>query len=311
MPPAKPAVKRPDAKGNADPGARDSGEPATFEVRRGARLSTPLVFASPHSGRVYPQALLLASALDGHALRRSEDALVDDLIEPAFARGVAGVLCKVARVYVDVNRDPWELDPAMFDGRLPAYARSQSARVAAGLGSIAKVVGEGQEVYARKLSFAEVKARIEAVHQPYHKALGGLLSEARKAFGVAVLIDWHSMPSAASRSEAQRGRVRPDIVLGDRHGAACGRRLSQAMRGALEGMGYVVGMNTPYAGGYTTETYGRPHGGYHALQVEIDRSIYLNEASLEPSAGFARVRQDLEQVCETLLQTDWKQTLRS
>ncbi len=301
MPPAKPAVKP-----RIDP---EGSEP--FELRRRPELSTPLVFASPHSGRIYPQALLSASALDGHALRRSEDALVDELIAPAFERGVAGVLCRMARVYVDVNRDAWELDPAMFAGRLPAYARSQSARVAAGLGTVARVVGEGQEVYARKLSFAEVKARIEAVHRPYHKALNGLLGEARRKFGVAVLIDWHSMPSAASRSEAQRGRARPDIVLGDRHGAACGRRLSQSVRGALEALGYVVGMNTPYAGGYTTETYGRPHGGYHALQVEIDRSLYLDEARLEPSAGFPRLKQDLEAVVDTLLETDWRAALRA
>lgn len=301
MPIVKPALKaRPASEG-----------PEPLELRRRPELTSPLVFASPHSGRIYPEALLSASALDGHALRRSEDALVDELIEPAFARGVAGVLCRVARVYVDVNRDPWELDPAMYDGRLPAYARSQSARVAAGLGSIARVVGEGQEVYARKLSFAEVKARIEAVHRPYHKALSGLLAEARKQFGLAVLIDWHSMPSAASRSEAQRGRARPDIVLGDRHGAACGRKLSQTVRGALEAMGYVVGMNTPYAGGYTTETYGRPHGGYHALQIEIDRSIYLDEAALEPSAGFARLKRDLEQVYDALLETDWRSALRA
>ena len=300
MPPAKPVLKP-----RAGP-----DEPETFDLRRRRGLTTPLVFASPHSGRIYPEALLSASALDGHALRRSEDALVDELIAPAFERGVAGVLCRVARVYVDVNRDPWELDPAMYEGRLPAYARSQSARVAAGLGSIAKVVGEGQEVYARKLSFAEAKGRIEAVHRPYHKALNALLVETRKQFGLAVLIDWHSMPSAASRSEAQRGRARPDIVLGDRHGAACGRRLSLTVRKALEGMGYVVGMNTPYAGGYTTETYGRPSGGYHALQIEIDRSLYLDEAKLTPTAGFARLQRDLGSVIETLLATNWRAELR-
>jgi N-formylglutamate amidohydrolase len=300
MPPVK-TVEQPRA---------DPGETAPFDLRRREKLSTPVVFASPHSGRIYPQALLSASLLDGHALRRSEDALVDELIAPAFERGVAGVLCRVARVYVDVNRDPWELDPAMFDGRLPAYARSQSARVAAGLGSIARVVGEGQEVYARKLSFAEARARIEAVHRPYHRALHGLLMEARKTFGLAVLIDWHSMPSAASRSEAQRGRTRPDLVLGDRHGAACGRRLTQTVREALEALGYVVGLNTPYAGGFTTETYGRPAGGYHCLQIEIDRSLYLDEVRLEPSAGFAKLKRDLETVGDRLLATDWKTALR-
>src|SRR5262249_38603192 len=130
-------------------------------------------------------------------------------------------------------------------------------------------------------------------------------------FGLAVLIDWHSMPSAASRSEAQRGRARPDVVLGDRHGSSCGRRLTLAVRRALEAMGYVVGMNAPYAGGFTTETYGRPREGVHVLQVEIDRAAYLDEDRLEPSAGFVRVRRDLERLTNDLLATDWATSLKA
>jgi N-formylglutamate amidohydrolase len=296
--------------GRRDRSRRDEPGAAPFEVRREAQLRTPLVYASPHSGRIYPDALREASSLDDHAIRRSEDAFVDRLIEPAAAHGAALVLCRTARVYLDVNREAWELDPAMFEGRLPAYARSQSARVAAGLGSIAKVVGEGQEVYARKLSFEEAKARIEAVHRPYHRALASLVAEARRRFGVAVLIDWHSMPSAAARSELQRGRPRPDVVLGDRHGGACGRALISAVRTGLEAMGYTVALNTPYAGGYTTQTYGRPAGGVHALQVEIDRSIYLDEARLEPNAGFERLGRDLDALSQALAATPWAQALR-
>ncbi len=291
--------------------ARPAGTVAApaFEVRRTGSLATPLVFASPHSGRVYPQSLLAASALDPVAIRKSEDAFVDELISGAAAHGAALVLCRTARVYVDVNRDPWELDPGMFEDPLPAFARSQTARVAAGLGAIAKVVAEGQEVYARKLNFAEVKGRIEAVHEPYHRALGDLVAEARQTFGVAVLIDWHSMPSAASRAHARRVRSKPDFVLGDRHGAACARPLTQLVRRTLEAAGHAVALNAPYAGGFTTQSYGRPAEGVHALQVEIDRSLYLDEERLEPNAGFPRLKADLDRLFERLADADWPAAL--
>ncbi len=288
-----------------------SPDTPAFEVRGAGEPVTPLIFASPHSGRIYPADLLAASALDQHAIRRSEDAFVDELIAPAFERGVSGVLCRTARVYLDVNRDPWELDPSMFEGRLPAYARSQSARVAAGLGSIARVVGEGQEVYARKLSFAEAKARIDQVHRPYHQALSQLIRAARRRFGLAVLVDWHSMPSAASKAEAQRGRLRPDLVLGDRHGASCGRALSALARRTLEDMGYVVGMNAPYAGGFTTQIYGQPADGVHVLQIEIDRGIYLDEEKLERSQDFTRLARDVGKFTDALLAADWPRILEA
>jgi N-formylglutamate amidohydrolase len=299
------------APGGGAPGV-EAGEPeeAAFEIRRGAELTTPLVFASPHSGRIYPPSLLSASVLDAHAIRKSEDAFVDQLIEGAFERGAAGVFCRTARVYLDVNRDPWELDPAMFAEPLPAFTRTQTARVAAGLGSIARVVGEGQEVYARKLTLAEATARIEQVHRPYHRALAGLIAEARAKFGLAVLIDWHSMPSAASRSGSRQGRAKPDVVLGDRHGASCGRGLTLTVRQALEKAGYAVALNVPYAGGFTTQTYGRPQDGVHALQVEIDRGLYLDEAKLEPSQGFGRVQRDLDRLFDGLGATEWVAALR-
>ncbi len=287
----------------------DPGEGPAFEVRRPPELVTPLIFASPHAGRLYPRSLMAASRLDAHAIRRSEDAFVDELIAPGFEMGIAGVVCRTARVFVDVNRDPWELDPMMFDAPLPPYARSQTPRVAAGLGSIARLVSEGQEIYARKLDFAEAKARIEQAHKPYHAALGALIEEARARFGLAVLVDWHSMPSAAAAGEARRGRGRPEIVLGDRHGAACGRGLSVLMRRTLEASGYVVALNAPYAGGWTTQTYGRPENGVHALQVEMDRGLYLDEAALERSDGYPRLARDLERLFRTLLDASWSRLL--
>ena len=203
-------------------------EPATLTVpapytlhragRAGAPPPTPLVFASPHSGRLYPEDMMAAAALDGLSIRRSEDAYVDDLIAACASLGAATLTARFARTYIDLNREPFELDPAMFADELPAFARSRSARVAAGLGTIARVVAEGQEIYDRKLTYAEACARIELSHRPYHAALQTLLDEAAAVHGFAILIDWHSMPAAAARTA---GRERAcDMVLGDRFGAA-------------------------------------------------------------------------------------------
>jgi N-formylglutamate amidohydrolase len=272
---------------------------APFTVRRPAK-PLPLVFASPHSGRLYPHDMMAASALDADAIRRSEDALVDELIEAATEHGATVIAASYARAYIDVNREPYELDASMFEDELPDFARGRSARVAAGLGSIARIVAEGQEIYARKLTFAEASERIETVHRPYHAALDQLLNEAVVEFGFGVLIDWHSMPAAAARTLGQSGDIAGagacDLVLGDRFGAACAPQITALAQAEFEAMGYRVARNAPYAGGYTTEFYGKPQGKRHALQVEINRSLYLNEASLEPHEGFARLKGDLERV---------------
>ncbi|WP_091742324.1 N-formylglutamate amidohydrolase [Phenylobacterium immobile] len=278
---------------------------AAFDVRRAARAGeaapTPLVFASPHSGRDYPDDM--GSALDPRNLRLSEDAFVDDLIEAAPAMGVAVIAARLGRAYIDMNREAFELDPAMFADELPAHAKPRTARVAAGLGSIAKVVAEGKEIYARKLMFAEARDRIESAHQPYHAALEQLLEEARAAHGFAVLIDWHSMPAAAARGAT---RERPcDMVLGDRFGAACSNLVTSLIERELEAMGYRLARNAPYAGGYTTEHYGRPAQGVHALQIEINRGLYLDEKALKPTAGFAKLKSRLETLTQTLVATDW------
>jgi len=280
---------------------------APFEVRRaqpaGLAPPTPLVFASPHSGRDYPADMMDAAALDAVAIRRSEDAFVDELVGCAPRLGAALIVARLARAYIDVNREPFELDPAMFADELPEFARARSARVAAGLGAIARVVSEGQEIYSRKLTFAEATRRIERCHMPYHVALTGLLAEAQAAHGVAILIDWHSMPAAAARTTT---RERPcDMVLGDRFGAACANPLALRVERDLESMGYRVARNTPYAGGYTTEHYGRPASGVHALQIEINRALYLDEALLQPTAGFGRLQAHLAQLTERLASADW------
>jgi N-formylglutamate amidohydrolase len=276
---------------------------APFDIHRPARLSTPFVFASPHSGRIYPEDMLAASRLDVAAIRRSEDAFVDELAAAAPAHGAPLISMRYARAYVDVNREPYELDQTMFEDELPIFARARTARVAAGLGAIARVVAEGQEIYSRKLTFAEARGRIDSAHRPYHETLKTLIEDAHTAHGFAILVDWHSMPAAAARTG---GRDRAcDMVLGDRFGAACAGVLPARVERELEALGYRVARNTPYAGGYTTEHYGRPSRRVHALQVEINRALYLDEATLIPTAGFERLKADLEKVARALAHADW------
>jgi N-formylglutamate amidohydrolase len=285
----------------------DTPPAGAFGLRRaaadGQAPPTPLVFASPHSGRDYPDDMMAATLLDAQTIRRSEDAFVDDLIVAAPELGAATITARFARAYIDLNREAFELDPGMFEDELPEFARARTARVAAGLGAIARVVSEGQEIYARKLTFSEARGRIEGAHRPYHAALERLIAEAHKAHGFAILIDWHSMPAAAARAG---GRDRPcDIVLGDRFGAACAGLLTARVERELEALGYRVARNTPYAGGYTTEHYGRPSRRTHALQIEINRALYLDEATLTPTAGFERLKAHLERVTSALAAADW------
>jgi N-formylglutamate amidohydrolase len=285
---------------------------ASFDLRRaaedGAPPPTPLVFASPHSGRFYPDDMMAATALDPQAIRRSEDAFVDDLVGSATGLGAALIAARCARAYIDLNREAFELDPGMFADELPEFARARTARVAAGLGAIARVVSEGQEIYARKLTFAEARARIEWAHRPYHAALERLIGEAHRAHGYAILIDWHSMPAAAARAGGRD--IACDMVLGDRFGAACAGLLTSRVERELEAMGYRVARNTPYAGGYTTEHYGRPARRTHALQIEINRALYLDEAKLSPTAGFEKLKSNLDALTGALASADWS-ALRS
>jgi N-formylglutamate amidohydrolase len=275
-----------------------------FDLRRaGTPAPTPLVFASPHSGRLYPDDMMAAAALDALAIRRSEDAYVDALIGAAPDLGAALISANLARAYIDMNREAFELDQAMFADELPDFARGRTARVAAGLGAIARVVSEGQEIYARKLTFAEAKSRIEGAHAPYHAALVRLIGEAHAAHGYAILIDWHSMPAAAARAGGRDEAC--DIVLGDRFGAACAGQITQKVERELEAMGYRVARNAPYAGGYTTEHYGRPGRRTHALQIEISRALYLDEMTLKPTAGFEKLQADLETLTRALAAADW------
>jgi N-formylglutamate amidohydrolase len=281
------------------------GDDSPFERRDPTQRVTPLVHLSAHSGRLYPETMMAASHLDAAAIRRSEDAWVDALVAGAPRSGGPLLLARYARAYVDLNREPYDLDPAMFEGVPPAAVAAPTPRAAAGLGSIARVVGDGQEIYRRKLTFAEAQARLEAVHAPWHHAVGQALEEARAQFGSGLLIDWHSMPSAA----AGPGRRTPDIVLGDRFGASCAAPVVRWLEREFEARGYLVARNAPYAGGYACVRYGRPADGLHAIQVELNRALYLDERSLEPSSGFPALRRDLERLLSTMLKANWRALL--
>jgi N-formylglutamate amidohydrolase len=266
-----------------------------FEILEPGEWRGPVVFNSPHSGSVYPHAFLTATRLDLATLRRSEDSFVDELIAGVVTRGYPLMRAHFPRCYVDVNREPYELDPRMFDGRLPSFANTRSMRVAGGLGTVARVVGDAQEIYGARIPVNDAIRRIEGLYKPYHRALRRLFTRLHRAFGAAVLIDCHSMPSTAG---AKDERPRADIVLGDRYGTSCVPAVVETIEATLRGRGYVVSRNKPYAGGFITEHYGNPAAGLHAVQLELNRALYMDERRYERSAAFARVAADLEAVAE-------------
>jgi N-formylglutamate amidohydrolase len=258
------------------------------------KRAAPLIFSSPHSGRRYPPDLLADARVPLISLRRSEDAYVDELFAGAAAHGAAVLSAAVARAYVDLNRDPGELDPDMFEDRPPHSPHINSSRVQAGLGAIPRLSGDGQSIYRRKLSLHEAERRFATIHRPYHAMLQNLLAETHDMFGCAVLVDCHSMPSSA------RGAHAPDVVLGDRFGASCHPSVTSLAEATLRRLGYRVARNTPFAGGHTTQIYGRPAARTHALQIEINRALYVDERTLERTSGFARVRADMARLAEAV-----------
>src|ERR1700688_1501822 len=236
-----------------------------FEIVEPAEWRAPIIFNSPHSGSVYPGEFLSASRIDLPALRRSEDSFMDELISDLSARGFPVVRVNFPRSYVDVNREPYELDPRMFAGRLPSFANTRSMRVAGGLGTIPRVVGDGQEIYRERLSVDDGLARIEALYKPYHRALRRLINKAHQAFGTVVVVDCHSMPSiGVSRDEPRR----PDVVIGDRYGTSCAPMLADMIEETMGRLGYSVGRNKHYGGGFITGHKVNPASGFHGFQFE-------------------------------------------
>ncbi|MBX5011595.1 N-formylglutamate amidohydrolase [Rhizobium lentis] len=257
-----------------------------FEVHEPVSQTIPFVYNSPHSGRIYPPEFIAQSRLEGIAIRRSEDHYVDELFGSAVELGAPLLAANFPRAYLDVNREPYELDPRMFDGLLPPYANVNSLRVAGGLGTIPRIVAENMEIYARRLPVQEGLDRVEAVYKPYHAALRRLIARTHVQFGFGVLIDCHSMPGNV-RVAGCNGR--PDFIIGDRYGTSASGELSRAAIAILEEMGFAAIRNKPYAGGFITEHYGRPSRGLHALQIEVNRAIYVDEVTLEKREDFSQV----------------------
>ena len=270
-----------------------------FLVTEPQRQTVPFVFNAPHAGAVYPASFLASSRLDALALRRSEDAFVDELIAPLAELGAPLMTACFPRAYLDLNREPYELDPRMFEGRLPPFANTRSMRVAGGLDTIPRIVADGQEIYRGRLPVDQALRRIEWLYKPYHRALRQLVSRTARGFGYAVLIDCHSMPSA---SIAREETCKADIVLGDRYGTSCAGVLTDLVEATLRARGYSVVRNKPYAGGFITEHYGQPALGRHGLQIEVNRALYMEERTLAPGPGFEALRQDLGQAFAVVMQ---------
>ncbi|MEO0635021.1 MAG: N-formylglutamate amidohydrolase [Pseudomonadota bacterium] len=278
----------------------------------------PIVFSSPHSGRHYPDHFLAASRLDRTTLRASEDFFVDDLFAPCVEMGMPLIAANYPRAYVDLNREPFELDQRMFIDKLPGHANTRSVRVAGGLGTVARVVSENREIYAAPISTAEAFDRVEHVYRPFHDALRRTLARTHVAFGRSILIDCHSMPSGRLQSDREArtsakklkrkapaivrsGSGRAEFILGDRYGTSCAPELTDCVQACLRDMGYRVARNKPYAGGFITEHYGRPGRGLHALQIEINRALYVNEETQEPTEDFGQLRADLIKLMRALM----------
>lgn len=275
-----------------------SDPPAPFEIRAPEKQTLPLVFASPHSGHFYPKPFVESSLLRPLDLRRSEDSFVDEIFRAAPDLGAPLIHALFPRAFVDANREPFELDPAMFSDALPDYANTRSPRVAAGLGTIAKVVTNGADIYRDKLSFSDALGRIRSYYWPYHTALRNLVEATKRRFGFCILIDCHSMPSSCSPT--LNGHRPMDFVLGDCHGTACHPSVVETVEEALLDAGYRGTRNAPYSGGFVTRHYGRPREQVHCLQIELNRRLYMDEARIARTAGLERLEADMRQVIEAL-----------
>lgn len=279
----------------------ESTRPPAFEILSPSQWTAPAVFNSPHSGRDFPRDFLRQSRLAMPALRKSEDCYIDELFRACVDHGAPMLRALVPRSFIDLNREPYELDPRMFAGELPGFVNTGSPRVAGGLGTIPRIVAEGEEIYRGRIEFREARQRIDQIYMPYHRTLTALVNEVVAKAGEVLLVDCHSMPASAT-SHTAHARLGPvDVVLGDRHGASCGEDLSLLLETLLRGHGLNVTRNKPYAGGFITQSQGAPFRGRHAIQIEINRSLYMNETTFEKSPNFAALMQVLDDVTGKLL----------
>lgn len=288
--------------GSSDPEFRSTeGTPEAersgfaFSIDEPVSVVSPVVFASPHSGRLYPKGFLEACTASMIDLRRIEDAYVDRLLAEVHQSGAPVICGLVARAYVDLNRAESEMDPHMFENPSSGWFAQRSPRVEAGLGCIPRVAFNGAPIYGHRLRREDADNRLEQVYRPYHRALEALLRRAQAMFGQAWLIDCHSMPA-----ETEASARSPDVVIGDRFGASCGPGLADLVESLFRARGYSTARNTPYAGGFATLAHGHPPIGRHALQIEVRRRLYLDEASVEPHDGFLTLRRHMGEIAQEI-----------
>ncbi|WP_106746818.1 N-formylglutamate amidohydrolase [Yoonia maritima] len=256
----------------------------SYDLIRPAVRSTSVVFASPHSGRDYTSAFLNVAELDATEIRSSEDAFIDQLYDEAPNFGAPFINALAPRAFVDLNRGPDELDPALIEG---VHRKPHNPRIASGLGVIPRVVANGRHIYRGKISLSDAHNRIANYWRPYHDQLQTLMDESNRAYGESILIDCHSMPHEALMTMNLQNAPRPDIVLGDRFGSTASAGIMDRVEAAFVDVGLRVARNAPFAGAYIVQKYGRPSKSQHAIQVEMDRALYMNEQTLEPNADFA------------------------
>jgi len=273
----------------------------TFILTPSRTQTLPFVFNSPHSGDEFPDDFLERSQLERPSLRKASDLFVDRLIAPLSKHGATVMKARLPRSYIDLNREPFELDPRLIEGPLPPEANTRSLRVMGGLGTVPRVIGDQIEIYAGKLTLQAALERIERAYLPYHRRLGQVMAQSHAQCGRAILIDCHSMPSTIG---PRPSRLLPDIVLGDRYGTSCAPYLIDTLEAIFRQNGFKVERNQPYAGGYITEHYGRVSTGWHALQVEINRALYMDERTLLPNEGFVPMMKALEQVFGELIECE-------
>ncbi len=276
----------------------------TFNVRAPEDQTIPFVYTSPHSGTAYLREFLVLSKLDVRTLRRSEDAFVDELFSAAPELGAPLLSAVIPRSFLDLNREPLELDPEMFEDALPGHANTTSHRVNGGLGTIARIVSNGAEIYRGRLRYGEAERRISLVYMPYHQQLRALIDETRMRFGCAIVIDCHSMPSVGGPLDQDSGRQRTDVILGNRFGRSCSPIIVAKAERTLREMGYRVFRNNPYAGGYTTQHYGCPAEAVHTLQIELNRALYMDEKRIERTPLMPGVRDDMTALMRALADVD-------
>lgn len=273
----------------------EAAAPPAFRRIGPADPISPVILSVPHAGRFYASSMLADAAVPQARLRQLEDRYADLLITDAIERGATAFVADHARAWIDLNRDPREIDPAMITGPIAAASVMHSARTRHGLGLVPSRIGEGVRLWRRKFAIGEINARIEGFHRPYHEAIAQALLKARARFGVALLLDCHSMPPLRHETH-----LSPTVVVGDRFGRGASAIFSDLVETIMRRAGLVVSRNAPYAGGYSLDRHGRPQLRIHALQIEIDRKLYLDGALDEPGAGLINMRRSIAHLFEAL-----------